>query len=139
MVHTTPCTGLMRPILIINHQTLIEEKKMNTLSLKRHSHQNWATISLVAVLAVVLTSVSPSPMYAKSLKMESTKIHPKLQRIVRSQTQNKQFMSKARGSGDEIDECMSNPDNSHIEYTERLASCFCLAIDNSLEGCQTAD
>lgn len=48
-------------------------------------------------------------------------------------------MSKARGAGDEIDECMKNPDNSHIEYAERLASCFCLAIDNALEGCQTAD
>lgn len=112
---------------------------MYTLSLKRHSHRKWATASLVAVLAVVLTSVSPSPMYAKSLKMESTKIPPKLHRVVRSQTQNKKFMSQARGSGDEIDECMSNPDNSHIEYTERLAGCFCLAIDNSLKGCQTAD
>jgi hypothetical protein len=60
-------------------------------------------------------------------------------RSVRKQTKNKAFMSKARGAGDEIDECMKNPDNSHIEYAERLASCFCLAIDNALEGCQTAD
>lgn len=110
-----------------------------TYSPTSDSPRKWATASLVAVLAVVLTSVSPSPMHAKSLKMESTKIPLKLQRIVRSHTKNRQFMSKARGSGDEIDECMSNPDNSHIEYTERLAGCFCLAIDNSLKGCQTAN
>lgn len=112
---------------------------MYTFSMERHTRRNWTTASLVAVLAVVLTSVSPSPMYAKSLKMESTKIPPKLHRMVRSQTQTRKFMSQARGSGDELDECMSNPDNSHIEYTERLASCFCLSIDNSLKGCQTAD
>lgn len=112
---------------------------MNTFSVKRHTRQNWTTASLVAVLALVLTSLSPSPMYAKSLQMESTKIPPKLHRIMRGQTKNRKFMSQTRGSGDEIDECMKNPDNSHIEYTERLASCFCLAIDNSLKGCQTAD
>ncbi|WP_306258054.1 hypothetical protein [Pararhizobium sp. IMCC21322] len=98
-----------------------------------------ATVPLVAVLAIVLTSVSPAPLLAKSVKMESTKIPLKLQRIVRSQKHDKKFMSQAGGSGDEIDECMSNPDNSHIEYTERLAGCFCLAIDNSLKGCQTAN
>lgn len=112
---------------------------MNTLSLKHDSVQSWATTSLVAILAIVLTSVSPSGIHAKSLAMEQTTVSPKLQRVGRSQTQNKKFMSQARGSGDEIDECMSNPDNSHIEYTERLASCFCLAIDNSLKGCQTAN
>ncbi|MFK8036227.1 MAG: hypothetical protein AB8B94_18995 [Hyphomicrobiales bacterium] len=112
---------------------------MYTLSSKHHSGQKWAIASLAAVLAVVMISVSPSPMQAKSLEMESTKIPLKLQRIVRSQRQSPKFMSQARGSGDEIDECMKNPDNSHIEYTERLAGCFCLAIDNALKGCQTAD
>ena len=108
-------------------------------TLKQNTRQKWVITSLVAVLAVAMTSVSPSPMHAKSLKVESTKIPLKLQRIVRSQRKNQKFMSQARGSGDEMDECMSNPDNAHIEYTERLASCFCLAIDNSLKGCQTAD
>lgn len=98
-----------------------------------------ATAPMVAVLAIVLNSVSPAPSLAKSMKMESTKIPLKLQRIVRSQKHSRQFMSKAGGSGDEIDECMSNPANSDVEYTERLAGCFCLAIDNSLKGCQTAD
>lgn len=120
---------------------------MYTPSSRHYSRQKWAIASLAAVLAVVMTSTLPSPMHAKSSKMmhaksmniESTKIPLKLQRIVRSQRQSPKFMSQARGSGDEIDECMKNPDNSHIEYTERLAGCFCLAIDNALKGCQTAD
>lgn len=107
--------------------------------MKTPSFKFLATAPLVAVLTVVLTSVSPAPLLAKSIKVESTKIPPRLQRIVRTQTHNRKFMSQARGSGDEIDECMNNPDNADIEYTERLASCFCLAIDNSLKGCQTAD
>lgn len=112
---------------------------MKTLSSKAFSSRVLATAPLIAVLAIVLTSVSPSPMFAKSLKAETTKIPPKLHRIVQKNTHSKQFMSKARGTGDELDECMSNPDNAHIEYTERLASCFCLSIDNALKGCQTAD
>lgn len=107
--------------------------------MKTPSSKLLATAPLVAVLAIVLNSVSPAPSLAKSVKMESTIIPLKLHRVVRSQTHNKQFMSKARGSGDEIDECMKNPDNADIEYTERLAGCFCLAIDNALKGCQTAD
>lgn len=107
--------------------------------MKTSSSKTVATAPLIAALVVVLTAVSPAPLMAKSLAIDSTKIPPKLHRTVRTQTKNKQFMTKARKSEDEIDECMKNPDNSHIEYTERLASCFCLAIDNALEGCQTAD
>ncbi len=112
---------------------------MTGLSSKQHSTRNWASLSLVAALAVVLTSLAPSPSDAASLKMETTKTTPKLYRAARTQTKNKKLMSLARSSEDELDECMSNPDNAHIEYTERLASCFCLSIDNSLKGCQTAD
>lgn len=111
----------------------------NAIPARSNLSRSLVIAPLVAVLTVVLTSTSPTPLFAKSLSVESTKIPPKLHRIVRTHTKNRGFMSKARGSGDEIDECMKNPDNAHIEYTERLASCFCLAINNSLEGCQTAD
>lgn len=102
-----------------------------------------ASAIAVTIVASGITTVSSftllSPAFAQSMKKQATKISPTLQRTVRKQTKSKKFMSKARGAGDELDECMSNPDNSHIEYTDRLASCFCLSIDNALEGCQTAD
>lgn len=101
--------------------------------------------SLIAltIVSTGITTVSslalPSLAMAQSLKAKSTKITPRLQRNVRKHTGNNKFMSQVRGTGDELDECMANPDNAHIEYTERLASCFCLSIDNALKGCQTAD
>lgn len=94
-----------------------------------------ATAGIITVSSVTF----PTPLLAQSMKAKTTKISPMLQRTARKQTQSKQFMSKAHGAGDELDECMSNPDNAHIEYTERLASCFCLSIDNALKGCQTAN
>ena len=100
------------------------------------------SVIAVTIASTGITTMSsfalPSSAMAQSLKAKSTKITPRLQRNVRKQTLNKKFMSQARGAGDELDECMANPDNAHIEYTERLASCFCLSIDNSLKGCQTA-
>lgn len=102
-----------------------------------------ASVIAVTIATAGITTVSsftlPSPLLAQSMKAKTTTISPSLHRTVRKQTQNKQFMSQARRAGDELDECMKNPDNAHIEYTERLATCFCLSIDNALKGCQTAN
>ena len=94
-----------------------------------------ATAGIMTVSSITF----PSPLFAQSMKTQSTIVSPTLQRAVRKQSQNPQFMSQARGAGDELDDCMANPTNDHIEYTTRLAGCFCLSIDNALKGCQSAD
>ncbi|MBW8635877.1 hypothetical protein K1W69_01675 [Hoeflea sp. WL0058] len=102
-----------------------------------------ASVIAVTIATTGIMTVSsitfPSPLFAQSMKAQSTIISPKLQRTVRKQSQNPQFMSQALGAGDEIDDCMKNPSNAHVDYATRLAGCFCLSIDNALKGCQSAD
>lgn len=59
--------------------------------------------------------------------------------ILKKRKYPKTLIARARRSDDEIDECMKNPSNSNIPYIERLGACFCLAINNATEGCQSAD
>ena len=59
--------------------------------------------------------------------------------IVKKQKYPKNLIALARGSGDEIEDCMKNPDNKNMPYIERLGACFCLATNNEPEGCQSAD
>lgn len=96
------------------------------------------TIATAGIIAVSSITVS-TPALAKTVKAKMTKISPTMLRVVRKQSNNKQFMAKARGAEGELEDCMNNPDNSHIEYIDRLGACFCLATDNASKGCQTAN
>ena len=99
-------------------------------------------LAIVVVLAGFSTAgsiASATGASAQSMKAKAPTISRSLQATMRKQRGNARFMSQARGAGDEIDECMNNPSNAHIDYIERLGGCFCLSIDNALEGCQSAD
>lgn len=96
----------------------------------------WGKLPWIGVIAVGMIAVSTAQGVADK---RSTKISSGLLRVATPLTQDRGFMSKARGASDEMDECMNNPDNAHIEFTERLAACFCLSVDNAPKGCQSAD
>ncbi len=102
-----------------------------------------ASIIAVTIATTGITTMSSfiftSPLSAQTMKAQTTKISPTLRRTIQKQTKNKKFMSQARGAADELDECMNNPSNAHIEYIERLGACFCLSVNNSLKGCQSAN
>ena len=82
---------------------------------------------------------SPVVVVAQNSKAMSLQQAYRKGLIVKKRRYPKNLIARARRSGDEIEDCMNNPGNKHMPYIERLGACFCLAINNQSEGCQSAD
>ena len=81
-----------------------------------------ATAILVLAPTAVPAVAGSGSISANTVLKKSPRITPKM-------------IAEARRSGDEFDDCMSNPKNDPGDYEGTLAGCFCLTTDTHNPAC----
>lgn len=92
-------------------------------------------MTIIALAAFSFATIAPTMASADSRSQTLNVFSYSLADTNRAVVPNLELRSATRGSGDEIEDCMNNPDNAGSEFIERLGDCFCLATDNMSDGC----